>query len=169
MDLKTALAEARGALATAATGWTPPPRQQITADPMLCASLLRIGIRRGLPDLANRAAATLIIFDPDRLWRELIRAAVEDIGTPHIDHLWETMAAAKDRRWRRVRGGDWHVATLLIHRLARAPKCRSAIDLARLARFSDALQTLVERGREQLEVRRISEVSRACTPPASWS
>jgi hypothetical protein len=169
MDLKTALAEARSTLATAATDWTPPPRQQITADPMLCASLFRIGIRRGLPDLANRAAATLLVFDPDRLWRELIRAAVEDIGTPHIDHLWETMAAAKDRRWRRVRGGDWHVATMLIDRLARAPKCRSAIDLARLARFSEVTDPVVERGREQLKVRVISEVSGAptCSPYAS--
>lgn len=164
MDLKTALAEARIILATAATDWTPPPRQQITADPMLCGSLLRIGIRRGLPDLANRAAATLLVFDPDRLWRETIRAAVEDNGTPGIQHLWETMAAAKDRRWRRVRGGDWHVATLLIDRLARAPKCRSAIDLARLARFSDATEPVVEQCREQLKVRVISEANGAPTP-----
>jgi hypothetical protein len=161
MDLKTALAEARCTLAAAATDWTPPPRQQITADPMLCASLLRIGIRRGLPDLANRAAATLLVFDPDRLWRETIRAAVEDIGAPDIEHLWETMAAAKDRRWRRVQGGDWHVATLLIDRLARAPKCRSAIDLARLARFSEATDPVVEWGREQLQVRLLYEVGGA--------
>ena len=83
-------------------------------------------------EVKARHTSTLLVFDPDRLWRELIKAAVEDVGPAVPGLLIEVLAAQADPKWRARAGGDWKVATLLVSRLVEAPKCRAAVDLLRV-------------------------------------
>lgn len=47
-------------------------------SPWLAMSLLQKAIRRGESELAQHAAATLLLTAPDRLWRRCGAAAFED-------------------------------------------------------------------------------------------
>jgi hypothetical protein len=77
-------------------------------------SLMQKCIRRGRADLALRAAATLLVDAPDRLWRRIGGIAFEDVG---------------GKRVRADLGGEWAVANFIIEAMARANKCRSSDDL----------------------------------------
>ena len=85
------------------------------------ASLLRIAIRRGEADLADRAAIRLYRLRGPSVWRDLLFSAFEDVSVGSLDALLETTAIALDgvAAQKRGRGGapSWR---------ARPPACRSA-------------------------------------------
>jgi hypothetical protein len=81
-------------------------------SPWVAMSLLQKALRRGCKDPALRAAATLLIAAPDKLWRRLGCIAFEDIGVGDLDAV--ALVTGSD-------GGE----TITF----RATKCRAADDL----------------------------------------
>ena len=129
LGLKQALRTAREALAEDLRDTEPPKRNPLSADPLLCGSVMRFGIKRGMIDLALRAASTLAVFDQDRLWMELNTAIVEDFGPTGYDLLTSTLASQADVAWMRRNGGLWPVISHLVKIACERPKSRSAVAL----------------------------------------
>jgi hypothetical protein len=92
-------------------------------------SAMQKGIRRGDVDLALRAAATLLMADPAKLWRRLAGIVFEDVGLASVDTIRLVTAATTSKSLREEFGGEWAVASLLVERMAISPKCRSTDDL----------------------------------------
>jgi hypothetical protein len=92
-------------------------------------SLLQKSIRRGQESLALRAAATLLLNDPVRLWRRIGGIAFEDVGLADIDVVALTTAALTGKRFRAGLAGEWSVSSLVVSMMARAAKCRASDDL----------------------------------------
>jgi hypothetical protein len=92
-------------------------------------SLLQKAIRRGESDLAQFAAATLLLIAPDRLWRRCGAAAFEEIGVADLQTVSLVTAALAGKRYRASIGGEWKAASFIVDRMVRAPKCRAADDL----------------------------------------
>jgi hypothetical protein len=112
----------------------------LPASPWIAMSVLQKAIRRGRVDLAHRAAATLLMSAPARLWRRLGVIAFEDIGAADLDAVYMTTAALTGQSSRLRMGGEWPAACFLVDLLARAPKCRAADDLAWVARQHPAYE-----------------------------
>jgi len=108
----------------------PPPLQ---TDSYIARSAMQKAIRRGMTDLALRAAATLIAMDQRVLWRRLIVTAMEDQGVGEVDLLSRIVAASRDRTWRHKVGGDWRVISALIRKACACTRCQSANDLWNIA------------------------------------
>jgi hypothetical protein len=132
MSLKQTLRIAREALAEDLRDREPPKRCPLSADPLLCGSVMRFGIKRGLTDLALRAASTLAVFDPDRLWLELNTAIVEDFGPAGFDILTGALASQADVAWMRRNGGLWPVVSHHVQIACDCPKSRSGMALSAL-------------------------------------
>jgi hypothetical protein len=98
-------------------------------SPWLAVSLMQKAIRRGQENIAIRAAATLLRNSPDRLWRRCGVTAFEDIGVADLAVVAEVTAALAGKTHRAKFGGEWPVASAIVSRMSRAPKCRSADDL----------------------------------------
>jgi hypothetical protein len=101
----------------------------LPVSPWVAMSVLQKSIRRGEPEWAFRAASTLLVSAPDRLWRRLGCAAFEDVGVGDIDVVSTATIALAGKRFRSEAGGEWAVASNLISQLTRAAKCRAADDL----------------------------------------
>ena len=71
------LNNARESLADEIFGYREPKPAPLKISPWLAMSLLQKAIRRGESELAQRAAATLFLIAPDRLWRRCGAAAFE--------------------------------------------------------------------------------------------
>lgn len=96
----------------------------------IAMSALQKAIRRGREDLALRAAATLLVDAPDRLWRRLAVIAFEDIGIADINTVGQVVAAlGGGKRTRVLLGGELVVVSFLVSMMAKANKCRAADDL----------------------------------------
>lgn len=107
-----------------------PELRPLATTPWIAMSLLQKAIRRGREDLALRAAATLLVDTPDRLWRRCGVIAFEDIGLADVDTLGIVTAALGGKRIRASLGdGEWAVASFIVSAMARAQKCRAADDL----------------------------------------
>lgn len=98
-------------------------------SPWLAMSLLQKAIRRGESKWAQRAAATLLIAAPERLWRRCGAAAFEEVGVADLEAVSLVTAALAGKRYRATIGGEWKVASYIVDRMASAPKCRGADDL----------------------------------------
>lgn len=61
----------------------------------MAASLLQKAIRRGRPDLAERAAECLWRHRGPRAWLRLVVTAVEDVGIGSVDAVGETVRMAR--------------------------------------------------------------------------
>jgi len=81
----------------------PPPLHTYS---YIARSAMQKAIRRGMTDLALRAAATLLGTDQRVLWRRLIVTAMEDQGVGEVDLLSRIVAASRDRAWRRKVGSS---------------------------------------------------------------
>src|ERR1700712_3069908 len=103
-----------------------PPPAQLKISPWLAMSLLQKAIRRGESDWAQRAASTLLLIAPDRLWRRCGAAAFEEIGVADLDTVSIVTAALAGKRYRATVGGEWKVASFIVERMVRAAKCRAA-------------------------------------------
>ncbi|NBB65872.1 hypothetical protein GVN18_42165 [Pseudomonas sp. ODNR1LW] len=114
----------------------------LPTDSWIARSVMQKAIRRGMSDLACRAAAQLLLIDQRTLWRRLLITAMEDLGPAEIDTTARIVAAWRDRRWRSQVGGDWPVVAELVRRSAEAPKCQSANDLWNIAINDPALESV---------------------------
>lgn len=106
-----------------------PPFDPMATTPWIAMSLLQKAARRGRTDLALRAAATLLLGSPDRLWRRCGGIAFEDVGVADLDTVGLVTVGIAGKRVREALGGEWAVASLLVQMLAAAPKCRASDDL----------------------------------------
>ena len=108
---------------------TIPEPQPLEISEWLAMSLLQKSIRRGETGFALRAAAALLRDAPERLWKRLAVAVFEDIGLGSLDLIAPIMIATSGKGIRQKFGGDWHVVSALIERMATARKCRASDDL----------------------------------------
>jgi hypothetical protein len=108
-------------------------------------SALQKAIRRGREDIALRAAATLLLDAPDRLWRRLGGIAFEDIGNASVDTVGLVTAALGGKRMRASLGGEWSTASFLVNELTGSPKSRASDDLLMIG---EAHPSLVDLRRE---------------------
>lgn len=118
-----------------------PDLDPLRASVWVAMSALQKAVRRGREDIALRAAATLLLDAPDRLWRRLGGIAFEDVGLASVDTLELVTAALAGKRVRARLGGEWSVASSLVSTLVRATKSRAADDLLMNAELHPALGT----------------------------
>lgn len=107
----------------------PPKPRPYNTTPWIAMSALQKAVRRGDGPVALSAAATLLRDTPERLWRRIGCIAYEDIGLADSDCLGLVTASLVGKAFRRQLGGEWAVASLIVQRMAEAPKNRSADDL----------------------------------------
>lgn len=110
-------------------GTIPEPRPIDDLSVWLAMSVLQKSIRRGETGYALRAAASLLRDDPDKLWRRLAVAVFEDVGLGSLDMIAPVLIATSGKGVRKLFGGEWSVASVIVERLAAARKCRAADDL----------------------------------------
>lgn len=157
------LSIARQHLSDAISNFQPPTCDPLNVSPYLAAALLQKATRRGHEGLALRAAATLLRDAPDRLWRRCGGIAYEDVGLADIDTVAIVTAALTGKRFRAQIGGEWAVASFIVSKMARAPKCRAADDLLLTADLHPSLETT----RHELSTLLTSELMRFATGSGS--
>lgn len=123
------LNNAREQLADDISAYREPKPAPLKISPWLAMSLLQKAIRRAENKLAQRAAATLLLIAPERLWRRSGAVAFEEIGVADLQTVSLVTAALAGKRYRATIGGEWKVASFIVDRMAKAPKCRAADDL----------------------------------------
>ena len=157
------LSHTRELLATAVARHRPSTHHPLNVSPYVAMSLLQKAIRRGEQALALRAAATLHLSDPARLWRRLGVIAPEDVGVADLETLFVVTAALAGNTVRGRLGGEWPVASYLTWRLARSDKCRAADDLLLAAQRHPSL---AHEGREFafLPTRELIEITTGSGP-----
>ncbi|MGA2795095.1 MAG: hypothetical protein ABSE69_16510 [Roseiarcus sp.] len=116
----------------------PPALQPLPISPYLAMALLQKSVRRSRVDLALRAAATLLVDAPERLWRRCGGVAFEDIGLANPEALGLVTVALGGKRVRGDLGGEWAVASFIVEAMAKANKCRAADDLLMSAELHPA-------------------------------
>ena len=116
-----------------------PPPDPLRVDTYLARSVMQKAIRRGMTDLALRAAAELSTTDPRVMWRRLLVTALEDLGPGEADTTARIAFASRDRQWRLQHGGDWPVAAELIRQACAGTRCQSANDLWNVAKNDPSL------------------------------
>jgi replication-associated recombination protein RarA len=94
-----------------------PAFDPIGVSPWIAMALLQKAIRRGRADLALRAAATLLLGAPDRLWRRCGAIAFEDIGVADLDGVGLVTASLAGKGVRASLGGEWSVASFVVSQL----------------------------------------------------
>jgi hypothetical protein len=125
-------------------------------------SLLQKAVRRGQGELAQQAAATLLLIAPDRLWRRCGAAAFEEIGVADLQTVSLVTASLAGKRYRATVGGEWKVTSFIVDRMAKAPKCRAADDLLLTADSHPHYQ----RARADLATKTTAELIRIATGEA---
>lgn len=126
----------------------------LNISPWLAMSLMQKAIRRGRAELALKAAATLLKASPERLWRRIGVTAYEDIGVADFEAVALVTVALMGKTWRAKVGGEWAVASYLVHRLSSAVKCRATDDLFHVCELHSAF----EHARLELTFKPISEL-----------
>ena len=109
MDETYPLSIARQQLSDAMSQNQPPPCLSLNVSPWIAMSALQKAIRRGHEEFALRAAATLLLTSPERLWRRLGCIAFEDIGVADFETVSLATAALAGKRFRATCGGEWPV------------------------------------------------------------
>jgi hypothetical protein len=145
IDKKDILASFRQELVKPLSAHTPLPLAPLPVTVWIAASVMQKAIRRGEVDWALSAAATLLIENPEKLWRRLACIAVEDVGLADICAVGGMVGLMSGKRVRFALGGEWPVASWLVQRLAQARKSRATDDLLMTAQLLPSLEG--ERGR----------------------
>jgi hypothetical protein len=121
MDGPVILHTIREQLADEIFSYGEPIPAPLKISPWLAMSLLQKAIRRGESELAQKAAATLLLIAPDRLWRRCGAAAFEEVGWPSSQCGRDCQGRiSEDRR-----------ATLSVRRTAMSARQLRGIDPAR--------------------------------------
>jgi replication-associated recombination protein RarA len=94
------LNNAREQLADEIFSYREPKPEPLKISPWLAMSLLQKAIRRSESELAQYAAATLLLIAPDRLWRRCGAAAFEEIGVADLHTVSLVTAALAGKRYR---------------------------------------------------------------------
>jgi hypothetical protein len=162
MNGPTVLTIVRQQLADEIFGYPEPKPSPLKISPWLAMSLLQKAIRRGETEPAQRAAATLLLIAPDRLWRRCGAAAFEEVGVADLQTVSLVTAALGGKRYRATMGGDWKVASFIVDLMTKAPKCRAADDLLLTA---DS-HPLYRRARIDLATKTTAELIRIATSEA---
>jgi hypothetical protein len=157
------LNNAREQLADEIFAYREPNPSPLKISPWLGMSLLQKAIRRGESELAQQAAATLLLVAPDRLWRRCGAAAFEEIGVADLQTVSLVTAALAGKRFRATIGGEWRIASFIVDRMTKAPKCRAADDLLLTA---DS-HLLFRRARADLVTKTTRELVRIATGDAA--
>ena len=107
------LNNAREQLAGEIFAYREPKPSPLKISPWLAMSLLQKAIRRGESELAQHAAATLLLIARDRLWKRCGAAAFfEEIGVADLQtHLLRQLSRGRDTERRLA--GNGRFATLL--------------------------------------------------------
>src|SRR5215217_242228 len=129
MNSEIILNDARQRLADEIFAYREPKPAPLKISPWLAMSLLQKAIRRSESELAQHAAATLLLIAPERLWRRCGAAAFEEVGVADLQTVSLVTAALAGKRYRATIGGDWKVASFIVDRMVKASKCRAADDL----------------------------------------
>ena len=145
IDRKDVLASFRQELVKPLSAHTPPPLAPMPTTVWIAASVMQKAIRRGEAAWALSAAATLLIENPDKLWRRLACIAVEDVGLADVCAVGGMVGMMSGKRMRAALGGEWPVASWLVQRLAQARKSRATDDLLMTTQLLSSLDG--ERGR----------------------
>ena len=103
----------------------PSPIAPLPVDRWMASSILQKTIRRGLPDIAQRAALTLLTAAPRNLWQRLQLIGFEDIGVGDPATASVIVGLVTNDGLKRIYGSE-KIASYAAHRLAAAPKCRAA-------------------------------------------
>ncbi|TPI58639.1 hypothetical protein FJ417_18620 [Mesorhizobium sp. B3-1-7] len=106
-----------------------PDTSRHLSDPWLATSALQKAIRRGHQAIALAATSFLLNGQADRFWRRAVVIGLEDIGIGDLDLIREVLLVSTRKGWRAEHGGDWNVASQLVHRLCAALKSRDACEL----------------------------------------
>src|SRR5713101_4021992 len=157
------LNDARQQLADEIFAYREPKPAPLKISPWLAMSLLQKAIRRGESEWAQRAAATLLLIAPDRLWRRCGAAAFEDIGVADLQTVSLVTAALAGKRYRATIGGEWKAASFIVDRMTKAPKCRAADDLLLTAQS----HPLFRRARTDLATKTTRELIHIATGDAA--
>jgi hypothetical protein len=163
MNGPTIVNNAREQLADETFGYREPIPAPLNISPWVAMSLLQKAIRRGEGELAQHAAATLLLIAPDRLWRRCGAAAFEEIGVADLQTVSLVTAALAGKRYRATIGGEWKVASFIVEQMAKAPKCRAADDLLLTA---DS-HPLYQKARANLATKTTRELIRIATGDAA--
>jgi hypothetical protein len=150
IDKKDVLASFRLELVKPLSAHTPPPLAPMPTTVWIAASVIQKAIRRGQAAWALSAAATLLIENPDKLWRRLACIAVEDVGPADVCVVGGMVGMMSGKRMRAALGGEWPVASWLVQRLAQARKSRATDDLLMTTQLLPSLEG---------ERRRLAELS----------
>jgi hypothetical protein len=170
IDKKDVLASFRQELVKPLSAHSPPPLNPPPVSIWIAASVMQKAIRRGEAAWALSAAATLLIENPDKLWRRLACIAVEDVGLADVCVVGGMVGMMSGKRMRASLGGEWPVASRLVQRLAQARKSRATDDLlmttqllpslegdrVRLAELSNHQLRLILLGTDSLNVRALA-------------
>jgi hypothetical protein len=145
IDKKDVLASFRQELLKPLSAHTPPPLVPLPTTVWIAASVMQKAIRRGEVAWALPAAATLLIENPDKLWRRLACIAAEDVGLADICAVGGMVAVLSGKRTRATLGGEWPVASWLVKRLAQTRKSRATDDLLMTMQLLPSLEVERER------------------------
>ncbi len=145
IDKSDVLASFRQELVKPLSAHTPPPLAPMPTTVWIAASVIQKAIRRGDEAWALSAAATLLIENPDKLWRRLACIAAEDVGLADVCAVGAMVGMMSGKRMRAALGGEWPVASWLVQRLAQARKSRATDDLLMTTQLLPSLEG--ERGR----------------------
>jgi hypothetical protein len=116
------LNNAREQLASEIFAYREPKPSPLKISPWLAMSLLQKAICRGESELAQHAAATLLLIARDRLWKRCGAAAFfEEVGVADLQTVSLVTAALARKRYRATIGGEWKVRDLV------APNCLAAM------------------------------------------
>jgi len=157
------LNDARQRLADEIFTYREPKPAPLNISPWVAMSCLQKAIRRGEIEFAQRAAATLLLIAPDRLWRRCGAAAFEEIGVADLETVSLVTAALAGKRYRATIGGEWKVASFIVDQMVKAPKCRAADDLLLTADSHPHYQ----RARVELATKTTAELVRIATGDAA--
>lgn len=140
IDTQDILGSFRQELVKPLAAYSTPPLVPLPISPWVAMSLLQKGIRRGETAWALRAAATLLIDAPDKLWRRLAGIAAEDVGLADICAMGAMVGMMAGKRMRASLGKEWTLAALLTERLCAAGKSRASDDLLMTVQLLPSLQ-----------------------------
>ena len=151
------LSSYRSQLTTCVATHEPATPRPVSLSPWVASALLQKSIRRGRKDLALLAAATLMEIAPERVWRRVACIAWEDIGLAGLESVGYVTASLGGKRIRAEMGGEWRVASFLVHQMAEAHKCRAADDLLMKCALHPSL-TAVRRELGQVSTKELLQV-----------
>jgi hypothetical protein len=140
IDKKDVLASFRQELLKPLSAHMPPPLVPLPTTVWIAASVMQKAIRRGEEAWAHSAAATLLIENPDKLWRRLACIAAEDVGLADVCAVGGMVGMMSGKRMRAALGGEWPVASWLVQRLAQARKSRATDDLLMTTQLLPSLE-----------------------------